>query len=1252
MRRIRYLRGLTTTMFLVATIFPYTLSAQDRTNSPIGQLGAKPDATFEEVFQLYRQPPREYATAPLWVWNDMLSEKQIRDSLRDFASQGVMQVFVHPRPGLMTPYLSEDWFRLWRTALDEAEKLDMNVWIYDENSYPSGFAGGLVPEEMPESRGYGLAFHEMSEVRGAGGNVLGVWRMSENDTAATDVTAQARTAEGVKDGKYLVVTVNRAVNGGWYGNRCYVDLMDRAVTERFISVTLEAYKKNVGDQFGKRIHGVFTDEPQIIPAGLPWTSRYFEEFSARRGYSLREKLPAITRPVGDWKKVRHDYYKTNHELFVQNWAQPYYEWCSANGLAFTGHYWDHDFPHLSGVPDSMTMASWQQIPGIDCLMNNYTESTNAQFGNIRFCKEMESVAKQFGRQRMLCEAYGAGGWDLRFEDMKRIADWLIANGVNLFDEHLSYTTLRGARKADHPQSFSYHEPWWEGYHNVSRYIQRLCAVLSQGRTVYDIVVLEPTGTAWMLQGTGECNHMANRYFELLLGMSKRQIEYDIGAENTFREIASIGEQNGEPTLVLGKCSYRTVIIPEGTETLESFTVELLKTFVEKGGRVISIGRPPQRVEAIVSDEVENLSKAESWIRVADNMDFFHIANDAVWASPDTQRMVNHQSVLGYHMRRQIADGEILFVANTDMRNRLTLDLRSVGFDGARILCAMDGTVSIAGETETLPPVGSILLVRTPQMTTGEEVKDSGIVTLKRGHTTAKRIGPNVLTLDYCDLQSGSGTYENIHYNRACRQIWKDAGFEQNPWDSQVQFGRELIDREFPDDSGFTVSFRFTIDGEVPSELDFVLERPDLYEITLNGQKLTCPVTPSEERDVAIGFENWWLDRASGKMDISGIAESGENVVTCSAKKMTCWHEIQAAFVIGDFSLESRERGFAIVPPEPIDVRTDTAQYKTDRENISWLSSGMNFRPGTSLKNDDAPWLEFTFAEPTDLDSMSVWNYNEGPANGMDLSRRGIRKVRILASENGTEWRDPVEKNFAKATGTQSQNEEIVSLGMDRVLKLRFEILENHMGVTYPATSEASKTDNAFVGLGEIRFHSKKSTSTEPVFVPVKDVAASSELIVDGHHRPVSAIIDGSGFTDGGIGWNRQGLPFYAEGVAYTMEFTTDQDDTEARYFLPLTREDWSGSTARIVVNGREAGWVVLSETSFNITPFVQDGNNTVELTVIGTLRNTLGPLHSGQHQFSAWPGMFHQAPETQPAGDGYGTLGYGLFRPLKVIVTH
>ena len=134
--------------------------------SSVCALSAESPAGYRNSAQIKRvfaDPPREYGTAPLWVWNDNLTDAQVLETLRDFARQKVKQAFVHPRPGLMTPYLSPEWFRLWKLALAEAERLDMNLWIYDENSYPSGFAGGLVPDAMPESRGRGLNMQETTE---------------------------------------------------------------------------------------------------------------------------------------------------------------------------------------------------------------------------------------------------------------------------------------------------------------------------------------------------------------------------------------------------------------------------------------------------------------------------------------------------------------------------------------------------------------------------------------------------------------------------------------------------------------------------------------------------------------------------------------------------------------------------------------------------------------------------------------------------------------------------------------------------------------------------------------------------------------------------------------------------------------------------------------------------------------------------------------------------------------------------------
>ena len=186
--------------------------------------------------------------------------------------------------------------------------------------------------------------------------------------------------------------------------------------------------------------------PTRTAGDLPWSDGLPAAFQKRWGYSLTDHLPSLVRPLGPWKKVRHDYYRVLLEQFIEHWGKPYHDYCEKHGLEFTGHYWDHEWPECQAVPDNMAMYAWEHRPGIDCLMNQYREETHAQFGNVRMVKELSSVANQLGRERTLCEAYGAGGWDLRFEDMKRIGDWLEVLGINTLDQHLSYITLRSAAR--------------------------------------------------------------------------------------------------------------------------------------------------------------------------------------------------------------------------------------------------------------------------------------------------------------------------------------------------------------------------------------------------------------------------------------------------------------------------------------------------------------------------------------------------------------------------------------------------------------------------------------------------------------------------------------------------------------------------------------------------------------------------------------------------------------------------------------
>lgn len=126
-----------------------------------------PVNTCSQLKRLFADPPSEYRSAPLWDWNEQITKEGISFQMEEFKKAGIGGVFVHPRPGLLTEYLSDEWFQLFDFTVQKGRELDMKVWIYDENSYPSGFAGGHVPAQMPDSyqNGTGLSMEVQNELQ-------------------------------------------------------------------------------------------------------------------------------------------------------------------------------------------------------------------------------------------------------------------------------------------------------------------------------------------------------------------------------------------------------------------------------------------------------------------------------------------------------------------------------------------------------------------------------------------------------------------------------------------------------------------------------------------------------------------------------------------------------------------------------------------------------------------------------------------------------------------------------------------------------------------------------------------------------------------------------------------------------------------------------------------------------------------------------------------------------------------------------
>jgi hypothetical protein len=885
--------------------------------------------SYESLLKTFVDPPAEYRSAPLWVWNDLMTRDEIRRDLEEFKARGIGGAFIHPRPGLITPYLSGEWFSLCKYAVETGRSLGLKVWIYDENSYPSGFAGGHVPAAMPDAARSGLRMkrYEGPPPAAARGEAAVILRRTL--TGFEDLSGKPLPPGGDR-AAYFVFDVVRQTPSPWYGGFTYVDLLRKDVTEKFLDVTMNAYKRVVGDEFGGTVPGVFQDEAEIAPAGgsdtVNYTPALFQAFQARCGYDLRPELIGLFEEVGNWRRVRHDFYRTLLDLFIENWAKPYYAYCTDNDLIFTGHYWEHEWPRPRVVPDSLAMAAYAHMPGIDILMNDYSSAVDAQFGNARSVREIRSSANQLGRERTLSETYGAGGWDLTFADQKRIGDWEYALGVNFLCQHLSYATIVGARKRDHPLSFSDVEPWWPYYGAMAGYFGRLSVAMSLGRQVNRILVIEPTTTAWMSYSpaaeSSDFKSVGRDFQEFVNLLEAEQIEYDIVSEKTLQEFGS----SSHARLNVGSRSYSLVLLPPGLRNLEDTTVALIRDFLIRDGHIISWVAPPDYVDGLPTGELRDLqtSFGDRWLNSGPGPGFDKVRR---YAPPSTTFSGLPSGARLFHQRREFDGGQLVFLANAEPEavtaGELSLDGGSAEewdpFTGRVRPIAFTrrgGKVNVAF---SLPPKGSLLVcvkdargkppAARPAPVWEELTADSGPV--------IEALSPNVLTLDYCDLTIAGRTEKDLYFYDAQKKTFQAHGLRRNPWDSAVQYRTNIVDLDkFAANSGFEAAFWFRAvkdDAKDFADLKVVVERPKLFKVFIN------------DREVSPQPDEWWLDRAFAVYAIGDRVVSGRNKITVKARPFTINSELEPVYLLGAFRAVPAARGFELRPPSPLALGAWKAQ---------------------------------------------------------------------------------------------------------------------------------------------------------------------------------------------------------------------------------------------------------------------------------------------------------------------------------------
>ena len=357
---------------------------------------------LEKRQELFQHPTRKYRGKPFWSWNGKLEEQELLRQIDIIKEMGFGGYFMHSRTGLETEYLGEEWFELINKCAEYGEKEGMESWLYDEDRWPSGSAGGMVTKEEKYRAMYVEMIYkneeEMAELQW-NENIAAVFacRVKDGIFSSKRLLKEGDCLPGGE--KAVVFRLRHSQCNDNYNGYCYLDTMNKEAVQRYIEVTHEKYKEKSGDKFGVEIQGIFTDEPHRGGCftdfaegevnAAPYTPGMFAEFEKRFGYSLLENLPELflRKKAGEISKVKRDYFELCQQLFLENFAIPIYNWCKEHKLIFTGHVLHEDSLCAQSVMQGSLMRFYEymEYPGIDLL----AEHTQCYWA----AKQIDSVAR-------------------------------------------------------------------------------------------------------------------------------------------------------------------------------------------------------------------------------------------------------------------------------------------------------------------------------------------------------------------------------------------------------------------------------------------------------------------------------------------------------------------------------------------------------------------------------------------------------------------------------------------------------------------------------------------------------------------------------------------------------------------------------------------------------------------------------------------------------------------------------------------
>jgi hypothetical protein len=439
---------------------------------------------------------------------------------------------------------------------------------------------------------------------------------------------------------------------------------------------------------------------------------------------------------------------------------------------------------------------------------------------------------------------------------------------------------------------------------------------SSGEQINDILVLQPNTTAWMYfsrkQKNPHIDTIQRKFKRFVWKLERNHIEYDLGSEHVIKTLGSVRDNH----LVVGNRAYNLVILPSTMENIDSTTYQLLKKYLEGGGKIVSFTDNIPYLDGSVSDAVNNLlqEKHDQCSHVSDISEpqFINLT------SKEEFKIKESISLKGelYHQRRMLDDGQLIMLVNssTDQPVKATIEAqgKSIIFldPVAGMISQMPGTSKDKMITfqVNLPPIGSAIYFISNNSSSLPFMKineDKGNLVSPEREMDIATDHDNILVINYMDLKSGDLELQDVYFMHALFALFDHQGINfGNPWQHKIQYRQDYVAMDtFPEGSGFKAKYHFFISNEIDhasmKQIKGVVEGHELWDVYINGN-----LVHKEE-------DTYWIDHKFHYFPIGIHLRKGKNTITLKASRMSIFAELMPVYLTGPFLVKPLEQGFEI-----------------------------------------------------------------------------------------------------------------------------------------------------------------------------------------------------------------------------------------------------------------------------------------------------------------------------------------------------